>query len=88
MNLFIHILLILAIAALFCYGIYKILREASGTDCANCAMGNSFDYGMSHKQAPKSPVVMAASGRTIITDERAARERRERIRKLMELGKK
>ena len=72
------ILLIAAMAVWFLYGLSRMVREAVGKDCASCGLGNSFDYRKPVK------VYRSASGHMILTDEEAARKRREKIRALME----
>lgn len=84
------ILIIAVIAAWFLYGLSRMVREAAAKDCAACGLGNSFDYGgPRHGKRPvPAKIYRSASGHMILTDEAAARKRRERIRALREGGKK
>lgn len=83
MYTWITILIIAVTAVWFLYGLSRMVREAVGKDCASCGLGNSFDYRSRTHRKPVR-VYRSASGHMILTDEEAARKRREKIRALME----
>ena len=87
MHTLLTILIGLAIAGWFLYGLYRMLRGARGRDCASCHLAGGFDYKSTAPVKPadmKRKEIVTDTGHLIIVDEEAAKRRRERIRKMME----
>ena len=87
MNNIIITFLILSIASWFIYSLYKMWRGAVGADCADCSLGGGFDYrrfGRNRPSVTRPKELVTGAGHHIIIDEAAARQRRERIRKMMQ----
>jgi hypothetical protein len=83
MNTLITGLIILALAIWFAYCVKRMWKSATSRSCESCSLASEFQYGSRHRKTNHSAARMTmVNGHPIILDEKAARARRERLRRL------